>query len=109
MNMAISPFVFYISLAIILDVVAVIVARYWTLTNTSWLLYLVVLLYAGVGYCFAKSLQYEGMAVSYIVWVTVVAVLITVIGHFIFKEKLEVTQLVGVFLAVVAVFLVNSK
>ena len=107
--MIISPFVFYISLAIILDVIAVIVARYWTLTGNQWLLYVVVALYAGVGYSFAKSLKYEGMSVAYIVWVTVVAVVITLLGHFIFKERLELTQLVGVFLAVIAVFLVNGK
>jgi|GEM_PF-3642038 len=107
--MTIPPFIFYISLAIILDVIAVIVARYWTLTDVSWLLYVVVALYAGVGFSFAKALKYEGMSVAYIIWVTVVAVLITALGHFVFKERLELSQLIGILLAIVAVFLVHPE
>lgn len=107
--MTITPFILYITLAIVLDVIAVLLARYWTISGIQWILYVVVALYAGVGYAFAKSIKYENMAVAYIIWVTIVAVSITVLGYFIFKERLVVSQLVGVVLAIIAVFLVEAK
>lgn len=85
------------------------IARYWTISGIQWLLYVVVALYAGVGYAFAKSLKYQSMSVAYIIWVTVVAVSITLLGYFVFKEKLEMTQILGIILAIVAVFLVEGR
>lgn len=69
-----------------------------------------VLVIAGYGsafYCLSLALRQIPMGVAYAIWSGAGIVLISLIGYFVFREKLDSPALVGIALILAGVFVLN--
>ena len=93
----------------ITEIVGILIAKKWNLNNNPIYLSAVVFLFGLVGFLFASSLKYEGMAIMNILWISFSVITITFFGYFIFKENISFMQLAGIGIIVIGLFLVNFK
>ena len=102
---------FYLLILIIalLDLFAEYSAKIWTMNGKSIHLALTVLGFGAAGYFFALSLKYEGVAIANVLWIAVTIVLVTLMGHFVFKEHLSAINLAGMALIILGIVLVNIR
>jgi len=99
----------YVALINLLDLLGIVSAKLYYLTkNTLWLA-LTVVLFAGAGFFFAKSLQYEGAAITNVLWVAISVLLVTVVGYFVFKEVITPLQFMGMALVLVGLILITIR
>lgn len=99
----------YLVLVLITDALAIILSKYYSLSQNKWYLVFAVLAFAFTGLFFCLSLNYKGMALANILWSAFASLLISFIGVTFFKEELATVQLVGIGVIVVGLALVNSK
>lgn len=104
-----STFIFHIILINLLDLAGIISAKYWSINKNPLLLALTVLLFGLAGFVFAKSLRYEGMAITNVLWVAISVILITIAGYFLFKENIAPIQIAGIIIITIGLVLVNLK
>ena len=99
----------YVALINLLDLTGIVSAKLYYLTkNTVWLV-LTVVLFAGAGFFFAKSLQYEGAAITNVLWVAISVLLVTIVGYFVFKEVITPLQLIGMLLVLAGLILITAR
>src|SRR3989344_325373 len=89
-------FITYITIVALLDTMAIVSAKYWQITKQPAFLAATVLAFALAGFFFARSLQYEGMAITNIIWMALSTLCITSIGYFLFKEAITPLQFIGI-------------
>jgi small multidrug resistance pump len=102
-------FVLYVTIVALLDAMAIVSAKYWQITKQLPFLVTTVLAFAFAGFFFARSLQYEGMAITNIIWMALSTLCITSIGYFLFKETITTLQFIGIATIVVGLILINLK
>lgn len=102
---------FYILIAIVsfLDLLAEYMGKNWALAGRPVYLWATCALFAVAGYFFAHSLKFHGVAIANILWIALTAILITLMGYFVFKEHLSMTNIVGMVVILIGVILVNLK
>ncbi|MFH0837803.1 MAG: EamA family transporter [Patescibacteria group bacterium] len=102
---------FYLLIVIIalLDLFAEYIGKLWVLGGRSVYLWLTVLGFGAAGLFFAQSLKYEGVAIANILWIALTAILVTLMGYFVFKEQLSTTNLIGIGVVIVGVILINIR
>jgi multidrug transporter EmrE-like cation transporter len=76
--------------------------------NRTWIL-IPVALYALSPFIFLKALEQETLTIMTLVWDMTSDVLVTIIGLFVFAEKLPPTKIIGVLLSFVALFLMSYE
>lgn len=91
------------------EIVGILIAKKWNLNNNPIYLLTAVSLFGLVGFLFARSLKYEGMAIMNILWISFSVIVITFVGYFVFKENISLAQSVGIGIIVIGLFLVNFK
>ena len=64
-------------------------------------------IYALQPWLFSSALKYESMVVMNLLWDVLSDVMVTASGLLFFKEKVSRTKLIGVFLAIVSIFLMT--
>ena len=64
-------------------------------------------IYALQPWLFSAALKYESMVVMNFLWDVMSDIMVTASGLIIFKEKVSRTKLIGVFLAIVSIFLMS--
>jgi multidrug transporter EmrE-like cation transporter len=64
-------------------------------------------IYALQPWLFSAALKYESMVVMNLLWDVMSDIMVTASGLIIFKEKVSRTKLIGVFLAIVSIFLMS--
>ncbi len=104
-----SQFVLYVAIINLLDLFGVVAAKLWSVNQNPWWLAGTVLGFGGAGFFFAKSLQFEGMAITNILWISISVILITLFGYFFFKENITTLQFIGMGVIVVGLVLVTSS
>jgi multidrug transporter EmrE-like cation transporter len=67
-----------------------------------------VFIYACQPILFLKSLNYEGMAVMNLIWDLLSGVLVSILGLYLFQEKITRKKLIGIILSIVAIYLLAS-
>jgi len=102
---------FYLLIVIIalIDLFAEYIGKQWIITGTPMYLWLTVLGFGGAGFFFAHSLKYEGVAIANILWIALTAILVTLMGYFVFKEQLSITNLIGIGVVIIGVILINIR
>lgn len=102
---------FYIYIAIInfLDVLAVVSGKMWIITRNPLYIVGTALGFGLAGFFFALSLQYEGMAVTNVLWIAISVILVAILGHYMFKETIGAWQLVGMALVLVGIVFLNIR
>jgi len=73
--------------------------------NTA--MFIPTVIYALQPWFFSAALKYETMVVMNLLWDVLSDVMVTASGILFFKEKVTRTKLIGVFLAIVSVFLMT--
>lgn len=104
-----ARFYLYIVIIALLDLFAEYIAKHWTLTNKPAYLALTILGFGTAGFFFALSLKYEGVAIANILWIALTAILVTLMGYFVFKEQLSAINLIGIAVVIVGVILINLR
>jgi len=104
-----TPFAIQIILITALDIVGIICAKFYSINKNNWLLFATVIFFGAAGYTFAKSLKYEGAAITNILWIGLSTVLVGILGYFIFKEEISSIQLIGMAVIVIGLVLINLK
>lgn len=93
----------------LLDVVTLpIIKGVSTGWNSTWIV-IPVVLYAVSPFIFLKALEKETLTIMNLVWDMTSVVLVTVIGLFVFAEKLSPTKFVGVILSFISLFLMSYE
>jgi small multidrug resistance pump len=102
---------FYALIAVValLDLIAEFLGKNWILSGKPAYLWLTCAGFGAAGFFFAHSLKYEGVAIANILWIALTAILVTMMGYFLFKEHLSVTNLVGMGVIIVGIILINIK
>ncbi len=91
------------------DLLAVLSAKYYSLNKNVWLLIASSMLFAITALFFARSLQYENLAIVNVFWTSISVVLITIFGVFLFKEHITILQFVGIVFTVLGLILIEIK
>jgi multidrug transporter EmrE-like cation transporter len=104
-----SPLWIYIGLVVSFDLIANVAAKYWSLTGKDWLLGIVILAFGFVGYFYAQTLKYEGIAIANMLWVSFATLGISALGYFWFKEDINTFQWIGICFIGIGLMLVNIE
>ncbi|MFA5842948.1 MAG: SMR family transporter [Candidatus Gracilibacteria bacterium] len=91
------------------DLAGEIAAKYHDLTKNNWFLWLTIVFFGLAGFLFAKSLRFEGMAITNILWVALSTILVTLVGYFYFKETISLLQWIGIGVILIGLILVSWK
>ena len=104
-----NPFILHITIITLLDLAGTLCAKFYSTNKNPLLLLATFLLFGSAGYVFARSLKYEGMAITNVMWIALSVILVTIIGYFTFKEEIAYIQLIGIGVIVIGLVLVNLK
>lgn len=104
-----AKFYLFIVIISLLDLFAEYIGKQWALGGRSLYLWLTVLGFGAAGFFFAHSLKYEGVAIANILWIALTAILVTLMGYFIFKEHLSYINIIGFGAIIIGVILVNWR
>lgn len=97
----------YLLLAILSEIVATSSLKASNgFTRPGWVA-LVVAGYCSAFYCMSLSLREIPVGVVYAIWSGAGIVLISMIGYFFFKEKLDAPALLGISLILIGVMVIN--
>ena len=72
--------------------------------NPNWMM-IPTILYALNPYILLQSLKYENLSIMNLLWNLLSNIFITLIGVFVFKEKLSKFKTLGVFLGMIGIFI----
>ena len=75
--------------------------------TSPFILPLTMAIYSLEPLLFYKALSVKGMAILNILWDTISTVLVTIVGAFIFGEKISLMNWLGIFLCIVGIILVE--
>jgi len=92
---------------ILFDLVASILAKYYDIKQAPVFLLLSMLACSMTGLFLAKSLRFEGLAITNIIWNSLSAITVTISGYILFGEKLGEVQIIGIFIAMLGIALIN--
>ncbi|MCD6109795.1 EamA family transporter [bacterium] len=104
-----NPFIINIAIITLLDLSGTLCAKFYSINKNPLLLIATIMLFGSAGYVFAKSLKYEGMAITNILWIALSVVAVTILGYFIFKEEISNIQLTGIGVIIIGLILINLK
>ncbi|MDX9893016.1 MAG: SMR family transporter [Patescibacteria group bacterium] len=107
--MNLNPFIWHILIINFFDLVGILFAKYYNLTKNNWLLASTVICFGLAGFFFARSLRYEGVAITNVLWIAISVILVTIVGYFFFKEHISPIQIFGIFVIIGGLVLINLK
>lgn len=97
----------FLGLAIVSEVIATSALKASEGFSHFWLSLLVVIGYGIAFYCLALTLKVIPMGVVYAIWSGIGIVLITLVGWFLFNQKLDPPVLLGIGLIAAGVVVMN--
>ena len=104
-----NPFFLHIAIIVALDIAGCLAAKYYSLGKNPLLLVATFLLFGGAGLVFAKSLKYEGMAITNVLWIAFSIIAVTLIGYLYFKETITGIQMAGIVVITLGLVMINLK
>jgi len=96
----------YVLLLTGLDVIAVIAARYYVEKKRNYILMISLICFSLSVLVFEELLQFSVTAVINILWVSLSNIFITILCYFLFKEKINRKQALGMVAILAGVLLV---
>jgi len=102
-------FAVHIAIITALDIAGTVAAKYWSITKHPLFLLATFLLFGSAGFVFAKSLKYEGVAITNVLWIALSVAIITILGFFLFKEDILPIQFIGIGIIIVGLIVINLK
>ena len=104
-----SPFVLHILVITLLDLAGTLTAKFYSTGKNVWLLVATILLFGAAGGVFARSLKFEGVAITNVLWISLSVIVTTLFGYFWFKEDIAPIQRAGVGVILIGLILINLK
>jgi len=104
-----SPFILNVLVISLFDLLGLVSGKLWSIHKNAWWLVATALFFATAGLAFARSLRYEGMAITNILWVAFAALFTTLVGYFVFKENISTLQFMGMLIIIVGLAMINWK
>jgi len=104
-----SPFILLIVTINLLDLAGVLSAKFWSINKNPLFLLATFLFFGGAGLIFARSLRYEGMAITNVLWIALSIITVTIVGCFVFKEDIAPIQIAGIVVITIGLILINLK
>ena len=104
-----STFVIYISIIAVLDLAASICAKMYAIKGSSIYMLGTIFFLGAAGFFFAKSLKFGGLAMVNITWIVLSVVIVSVASYFFFHESLSRIQILGIFISLIGMILVNIE
>jgi len=96
-----------ILLAVLLEVVADILFKKWSINNKNLLLIIGLLIYFAGTIFWAFSLKYEYISKAIVLFTVLNLIIIVLAGMLIFKENLSLTNKIGILLGILSVVLIE--
>lgn len=96
----------------IFDVFVMTVLKYihtGVLPLTVWTMAFPVILYGATPLIFLYALRFEGVAVMNVMWDVVSSILVTALGIYLFKEDISERKKIGIFVSILAIFLLSEE
>lgn len=78
------------------------------LPMSVWTMMFPVLLYGTTPLIFLYALRFEGVAVMNVMWDVVSSILVTALGIYFFKEEISERKKIGIFVSILAIFLLSE-
>lgn len=100
-------FFIFIAIAVIIEIIADILFKKWTLTNKTSFIVLGMILYATGTFFWAVSLKYELLSKAVIIFTLVNLIAIVAVGVLIFNEQLNTMNKIGIALGIISIFLLE--
>ncbi|PIQ79128.1 hypothetical protein COV81_03105 [Candidatus Peregrinibacteria bacterium CG11_big_fil_rev_8_21_14_0_20_41_10] len=100
-------FAILLSILTILDIIAVMSARYYVEKKRVGYLVLSLAGFATSGYLFYLLMGYSITSIINLLWVSVSTVIITLLGYLIFKEKVTIGQGIGMALVIIGMVILG--
>lgn len=104
-----NPFIIHIAIITLLDITGIVCAKFYSINKSPLLILATVLLFGSAGYVFARSLKYEGVAITNVLWIALSVIITTIIGYFFFKEQITFIQFIGIGVITIGLILINIK
>ena len=104
-----SPFILLIVTINLLDLAGVLSAKFWSINKNPLFLLATFLFFGGAGLIFDRSLRYEGMAITNVLWIALSIITVTIVGCFVFKEDIAPIQIAGIVVITIGLILINLK
>jgi multidrug transporter EmrE-like cation transporter len=108
--LAVWPLGFALLLSLF-DVVVMSTLKYihmGTLPLNVWTMAFPVLLYGATPLIFLYALRFEGLAIMNVMWDVVSSILVTALGIYFFKEEVSERKKIGIFVSILAIFLLSE-
>ena len=100
-------FLILITLAVALEVPADVLFKKWSLGSKSWWLIIGLVIYM-IGTTFwAYSLKYGHLSKAISIFTILNLVILVLVGVFIFKEDLSLTNKIGIILGIIGIILIE--
>jgi len=99
----------YLAAIAFFDLIAIMSAKFWNLKGNPWYMVISFFGFAMIGIFFSLSLKYETTAVLNVLWVAVSIILVTVFSYMLFKEPISLIQLIGFFVIIFGIILIEMK
>ncbi len=87
----------------VLDASAILCSRFYHEYKQNWMLAFALSLFAASGFVYVKLLAYAVTAVINIIYIGLSTITVTVVCYFLFKEKLNWQQIIGILLIVTGI------
>lgn len=100
-------FIILIMFAVIFEVIADILFKYWTINTKNLLLIGGVILYSIGTVIWAYSLKYEYLSKAITIFTIINLIAVVLVGLLIFKEDISMINKIGLILGIVSVILIQ--
>lgn len=100
---------FFLSAAILSEVVATTALKIYADRPQSLLILLVFLSYGSAFWMLTQTLKYVPLSVTYAVWAGTGTALVSLIGVYLFKEALTLSRFVGIIAIIAGVVILNAS
>jgi len=102
-----NTFRFLIIAVALLEVFGDILFKEWTIQNKKILIFFGVILYMIATLLWALSLKYQNLSKSVVIFALLTLIIGVLVGVFVYKETLNITNIVGIFLGLASIFLLE--
>jgi multidrug transporter EmrE-like cation transporter len=102
-----QSFFLLVTLAVIFEIAADILFKYWSINARGVLLWSGVALYTVGTVVWAYSLKFEGLSKAITIFTVLNLIVITFVGVLLFKEEISLINKIGILFGVISVILLQ--
>lgn len=102
-------FYLYLGAMLFFDLLGLTLAKLWQIYHIKTFFAGAIIVYALMAIFVVLALKYQGAAITNIIWVSLSAIGMTLVGYGIFKEPIVFRQFIGIAIILFGIIVVQSK